>query len=431
MKPIILVFGLLRLYVSALPSSTLEIQNTLNNAIDFLWVDRRTKRLTRISDPLPGLALSRINSFEGHEFVVRLSPHRHEHDAYFTKGPGLEVLNVTFDDVSNSIILTPIDGYPTSTTLEATVATAANDTAVNEIVDRCVRRGAQDISLCITKGVYKSFKKVEDSERKLIQTSTLVSHHLRNYTCADPRMQTSLPIRSYKFPVFSENEFVYKDVNVLFETDRAKIWAVEDFLTEDECSILWENTHDKLEAATVVGEDGGYLSNSRKAKHAGYVSHLKKLEDDPLWDLQQRILKLVNYHAHYNLSHEGQEGFTAIHYGVGNQYMPHCDGACEGRSVGPGARIATAVLYCKEPELGGGTSFTKADVFVKPKRLAAAFFSYMGVDEIMDLGFTEHSGCPVIKGEKFIATFWMRAGVSSSNPYYLYNPDGTLFSGGK
>eukprot|EP01037_Dinobryon_pediforme_P039616 gene39616-48319_t len=166
-------------------------------------------------------------------------------------------------------------------------------------------------------------------------------------------MQTSLPIRSYKFTVFSEYEFVYKDVNVLFETDRAKIWAVEDFLTEDECSILWENTHDKLEAATVVGEDGGYLSNSRKAKHAGYVSHLKKLEDDPLWDLQQRILKL-------------------------------------GRSVGPGARIATAVLYCKEPELGGGTSFTKADVFVKPKRLAAAFFSYMGVDEIMDLGFTEH-----------------------------------------
>jgi hypothetical protein len=42
----------------------------------------------------------------------------------------------------------------------------------------------------------------------------------------------------------------------------------------------------------------------------------------------------------------------------------------------------------------------------------ATFFSYKGPDGHMDEGYTEHSGCPVIKGEKWITTVWMREGVS-------------------
>ena len=130
---------------------------------------------------------------------------------------------------------------------------------------------------------------------------------------------------------------------------------------------------------------------------------------------------------------------------------PHCDGSCDGEPLSPTGRIATAVLYCKvrytvdciicwyvghsnlnilvtiqTAPKGGGTSFTKADVFVKPKPLAAAFFSYMGPDGRMDDGYTEHSGCPVLEGEKFIITFWMRQGVSNEKPSDLYDPSGIL-----
>ena len=35
---------------------------------------------------------------------------------------------------------------------------------------------------------------------------------------------------------------------------------------------------------------------------------------------------------------------------------------------------------------------------------------------MMDPGFTEHSGCPVLDGEKWIATVWMREGVSLERP---------------
>ena len=42
----------------------------------------------------------------------------------------------------------------------------------------------------------------------------------------------------------------------------------------------------------------------------------------------------------------------------------------------------------------------------------------------MDEGYTEHSGCPVLEGEKWITTAWMREGVSQDNPWTLYDPSG-------
>jgi len=38
-------------------------------------------------------------------------------------------------------------------------------------------------------------------------------------------------------------------------------------------------------------------------------------------------------------------------------------------------------------------------------------FSCRGPDGMMDPGFTEHSGCPVLEGEKWITTAWMREGT--------------------
>ena len=104
--------------------------------------------------------------------------------------------------------------------------------------------------------------------------------------------------------------------------------------------------------------------------------------------------------------------------------LADCDGACDGQPVIPGGRVATAVLYCEVPEYGGGTSFTKADVFVKPVKNAATFFTYMGEDGIMDNGFSEHSGCPVFKGEKWISVAWLREGVTRERNWTIIDPTG-------
>jgi len=85
-------------------------------------------------------------------------------------------------------------------------------------------------------------------------------------------------------------------------------------------------------------------------------------------------------------------------------------------------------MYCKVAEMGGGTTFTNNDIFVKPNRNSVTFFSYKNINNnIMDDGDTEHSGCPVIAGEKWITTVWMREGVSNkvNETWHHYDPDGT------
>lgn len=109
---------------------------------------------------------------------------------------------------------------------------------------------------------------------------------------------------------------------------------------------------------------------------------------------------------------------------------PHCDGSCDGLPYRKYGRVATAIVYCQVPELGGGTTFTNADVFVRPKAGQAVFFSYKGKSGIMDEKLTEHSGCPVLQGEKWIATAWLREGVSEEEPSTNFDPDGVpVFNG--
>ncbi len=42
----------------------------------------------------------------------------------------------------------------------------------------------------------------------------------------------------------------------------------------------------------------------------------------------------------------------------------------------------------------------------------------------MDDGYTEHSGCPVVKGEKWITTAWMREGVTKEDSWTRFDPSG-------
>ncbi len=42
----------------------------------------------------------------------------------------------------------------------------------------------------------------------------------------------------------------------------------------------------------------------------------------------------------------------------------------------------------------------------------------------MDDGLTEHSGCPVLEGDKWIATAWIREGVSDAQPWTIFEPVG-------
>ena len=127
----------------------------------------------------------------------------------------------------------------------------------------------------------------------------------------------------------------------------------------------------------------------------------------------------------------GQEPINAVYYrDDGDQYRPHCDGECRGGKYTLGSRVASSLTYCTIAERGGYTLFTRVGLKVVPKRKQMLFFGYFynssdarpGV--VMDNGHTEHTGCPLHEGKKWIATMWYREGVTAEKDWAYWSHRG-------
>lgn len=84
-----------------------------------------------------------------------------------------------------------------------------------------------------------------------------IADKLRNYTCADESLSTSTPKSSVV-------EFIYdKDciVDTYLQLEHAKIWAVQEFMSDEECDVLTKYGRPRLEGAAVVDE-GAFKSYS-------------------------------------------------------------------------------------------------------------------------------------------------------------------------
>lgn len=232
----------------------------------------------------------------------------------------------------------------------------------------------------------------------------------------------------------SSSTGVQKQIRVdhYFDTDKgnAKIYLLHDVVTPAECAELRNRASGRLASAAITGEIPGerIVSSVRKAKVAMVKPNLSSDSDDILAPLQQRLFAFVNEHGgggYENFGLAGQEPFNVIMYNVsGDEYRAHCDGYCDSSKFASGGRAATVVLYCEEAARGGQTSFTAADILLKGKAGQAAFFHYRGEDGYMDSGYTKHSGCPLVEGNKWIATQWIRGDVSAAAPWYWFSPTG-------
>lgn len=104
-----------------------------------------------------------------------------------------------------------------------------------------------------------------------------------------------------------------------------------------------------------------------------------------------------------------------LHYGIGGEYKPHYDyfdpstpGGLYHYNRG-GQRVASFIVYLNTPEAGGETVFPKAKLRVKPEKGKALLF-YNVDPEGKEDPMSFHGGAPVIAGEKWIITRWLRQG---------------------
>ena len=156
-----------------------------------------------------------------------------------------------------------------------------SDELINEVMEKsvhCNSLSGTEYAECIADNVKESVNKLSESKSRITKYRYLMSSRLRNYTCADESLNTSTPLSSKMTFILNKH---YR-VNSLFDTSHAKIWAIDDFISDEECAILEKYGGPRLQRATVAAEDGtSTVSNHRKAQQAGY--EMLSRPNDPMW----------------------------------------------------------------------------------------------------------------------------------------------------
>ena len=174
-------------------------------------------------------------------------------------------------------------------------------------------------------------------------------------------------------------------------------------LSDVECEELIALAKPRLaRSLTVATQTGGEEVNQDRTSNGMFF---QRGENELVRRIEARVARLVNWPAEHG------EGLQILQYGPGAEYKPHYDYFDPDQPGTPtilkrgGQRVGTLIMYLGEPDKGGGTVFPDVHLEVAPKRGNAVFFSYARPHPSTK---TLHGGTPVLAGEKWIATKWLR-----------------------
>jgi prolyl 4-hydroxylase len=195
-------------------------------------------------------------------------------------------------------------------------------------------------------------------------------------------------------------------VQVLMQLRNPRVVVFGGLLSDEECDALVALSQPRLaRSETVDNATGGSEVNASRTSDGMFFER----GETPLIDrIEQRLATLLNW----PLTHG--EGLQILRYRPGAEYRPHhdyFDPAHPGSGTilqRGGQRVGTVVMYLNTPEGGGATTFPDSQLEVSPVKGNAVFFSY---DRPHPSTRTLHGGAPVLAGEKWVATKWMREGV--------------------
>jgi prolyl 4-hydroxylase len=192
-------------------------------------------------------------------------------------------------------------------------------------------------------------------------------------------------------------------VQVLMSMQQPRVVVFGNLLSHEECDELIKLASARMtRSETIVDRTGGSEVNEARTSFGMFFDR----EDNAVCTrVERRIAKLLNWPL------ENGEGLQVLNYKPGAQYRPHHDyfntsaQSTSGLLKRGGQRVGTLVMYLNTPEEGGGTTFPDVGLELAPVQGNAVFFSY---DRAHVSTKTLHAGAPVISGEKWVATKWLR-----------------------
>lgn len=194
-----------------------------------------------------------------------------------------------------------------------------------------------------------------------------------------------------------------RQVQVLASLLLPRVVVFGGLLSDAECQELIEQARPRLRRSRTLnlqtGIDEAHVARTSEGTMfaRGESALCRRIED--------RIAALLDWPLDHG------EGLQVLRYGPGAEYRPHYDyfdpsqPGTAGTLVRGGQRVATVVIYLNTPARGGATVFPDAGFEAGAVRGNAVFFSY---DRPHPMTRTLHAGAPVLEGEKWIATKWLR-----------------------
>ncbi|WP_293936124.1 2OG-Fe(II) oxygenase [Iodobacter sp.] len=196
-------------------------------------------------------------------------------------------------------------------------------------------------------------------------------------------------------------------VRVTTRVSAPVVAVLDDILSLEECDELVRLSKSKLKRSTIVDPQTG--AEEVIDDRSSFGTFFNANESELITRLDRRIAEAM----HWPL--ENGEGLQILNYKMGGEYKPHFDYFPVGdpgsqvHLKNGGQRVSTMVIYLNDVEEGGETIFPELGMAISPKKGSAVYFEYCNSHSQTD-PLTLHGGNPVLKGEKWIATKWMRQG---------------------
>ena len=204
-----------------------------------------------------------------------------------------------------------------------------------------------------------------------------------------------------------DNTIVTQDgqqIQVAMRVTKPDVVLLDNFMTHDECDAFCELSKSTLTKSTVVDDaTGAHVGHEHRTSMGTYFT---LGQNDLVKKIEARIAEITGTPA------PNGEGIQILNYAGGGEYRPHFDYFPDntgGRvhTAKGGQRTITVIMYLNDVKAGGATVLPDINLSVYPKKGSALYFSYVNSKGQVDPS-TLHGGSPVVDGEKWIATKWIR-----------------------
>lgn len=222
----------------------------------------------------------------------------------------------------------------------------------------------------------------------------------------DPRICVRTPPETLNAP-HSEDHWVDggdRKVQKLISMGTLDVVLYEGLVSEEECEHIVSKAEPRLQRSKVAGPGMEGIEVPIRTSDGMF---LDVGEDSVVTSIERRIATITGVPVSHG------EGLQVLRYRGTQEYRPHFDffepksPEDARRLEQEGNRVGTMIVYLSDVERGGSTYFPQLGLSIHPKKGSALWFGYLGDDGVPDMR-SEHAGLPVLSGEKWIMTKWLR-----------------------